>query len=103
MNKSLPYQPGLFKDEIVRQILEGKRSLPVLAPQQIDGIVNAFSDDLTCEDVYLFWDGRIVSGDEFRRSPQVNYTYGLVSIASDGFPVNISRSHQQIREVLDAG
>lgn len=46
-------------------------------------------------DAYYFFDGRLVDGDTYR-GRMTSRTAQLVAIATDGFPVNVSRRHADV-------
>ncbi len=79
----------------------GRPSLPVLLASQVVEVRQAFLDHPDWNDLYLFWDGHIEGGDKFRQefsgcTHHGAIIGGLVSIATQGIPVNISRGHKQI-------
>lgn len=88
------------KLEAMKQKLRERRdrdgSVPRLTDDQARKIKQAFSDHPEWDDVYLFWDGAVRGGEEYRRS-MTSRTAQLVAIASTGFPACVSRGHSQIR------
>ncbi len=71
-------------------------SSPKPTDEQVAKIKEAFRNNPNWDDLYLFHDGYLKGGDVFR-GEQSSRTAQLVSISSQGIPVNIGRGHSQIR------
>ena len=93
--------------ERFRERADREGSVPKLGAAEVEKIKHSFSANPDWSDLYLFHDGHIEGGEEFRRSCSGRaavlpayysfYVPGLVSIATKGIPVNIGRGHSQIR------
>lgn len=70
---------------------------PAFIPSEADRsrIEAFFAGHPDSTDAYLFFDGRVLDGDSYRRSLSTR-TRQLVAVSSDGIPVNVSRVHVNV-------
>ncbi len=79
-------------------------SMPHLNEQQVGVIKTAFEQHPDWDDLYLFYDGHVEGGNDFRNKFRVDsYSRsdtsrqaGINSINTDGIPVIVGRGHSQI-------
>jgi hypothetical protein len=73
-----------------------------LTESQLAATVEAFKSHPNWQDVYLFHDGKVVEGQEFRATMSSRHAQ-LVSIQQDGIPMNVSRKHHYVQKRLAFG